>query len=347
VGRGESLNSFEQSERVRIESELVDLNGFRDRAFQSNWISDVQTPWCADTLQSQLQSIDFNSLQHAKDVCAPKSSGTKHELESLKAARMENPDRSLPGTSHLLSMKRNIDGEPVNQTVDDPVEMEILDATEVMLYVSVFKPKSKSRKDEYLIPASSTLACLRDKVECPLSGSEFKQVRNEGSFFCIENQFYLDESARRSGFAEPSVNALAHSKSCHSEFHSLLGEIHKQFMESSRWYEVPFRLARFYVFVHEEICEHLIMITDIRMLDINVDLINAEQYPRLMSRARTMWRSCDICSNGRASKVVFGDRFAPESPCFFCEPCYNLLHYNQQGLLLYDDFEVYPYSAEW
>ena len=35
---------------------------------------------------------------------------------------------------------------------------------------------------------------------------------------------------------------------------------------------------------------------------------------------------------------------AAENPCFFCEGCYDALHYDQSGRILYDDFAVYDYE---
>lgn len=36
-----------------------------------------------------------------------------------------------------------------------------------------------------------------------------------------------------------------------------------------------------------------------------------------------------------------------ENPAAFCADCYHALHYTQDGELLADDFEVFPYYHEY
>lgn len=38
--------------------------------------------------------------------------------------------------------------------------------------------------------------------------------------------------------------------------------------------------------------------------------------------------------------MTFGDKNAPENPCFWCDSCYRPFHYSEEGRLLYDDFQV-------
>jgi hypothetical protein len=44
--------------------------------------------------------------------------------------------------------------------------------------------------------------------------------------------------------------------------------------------------------------------------------------------------------------ITFHDKFSGESPCFFCEKCYQAFHYDQEGRLLYEDFQVFPYAYD-
>ena len=43
--------------------------------------------------------------------------------------------------------------------------------------------------------------------------------------------------------------------------------------------------------------------------------------------------------------MVYDSRLAPESPCFMCAECFQRLHYDAQGRLLFSDFEVYDYEG--
>lgn len=42
-----------------------------------------------------------------------------------------------------------------------------------------------------------------------------------------------------------------------------------------------------------------------------------------------------------ASKITIDDKWAKKNPCYFCDNCYYLLHYGENGCLLYNDFTVY------
>ena len=53
---------------------------------------------------------------------------------------------------------------------------------------------------------------------------------------------------------------------------------------------------------------------------------------------------CALC--GVCRYVTYDDKLAPENPFFFCERCYQPIHYNAVGHLHYNDFRVYPYEHE-
>lgn len=40
--------------------------------------------------------------------------------------------------------------------------------------------------------------------------------------------------------------------------------------------------------------------------------------------------------------VTNNDSFAPEDPCFFCDVCFRMLHYDSEGNKL-GEFLAYPY----
>ena len=52
-----------------------------------------------------------------------------------------------------------------------------------------------------------------------------------------------------------------------------------------------------------------------------------------------------LVRDGRTRRyVAYGDRLANENPMFYCSNCYDMLHYDTDGQLLYDDFTVYDYD---
>lgn len=50
-----------------------------------------------------------------------------------------------------------------------------------------------------------------------------------------------------------------------------------------------------------------------------------------------------MCEIFPAKFVTYNDKLSAEDPTFYCDKCYRQLHYDEQGQLLYSDFEVYRY----
>ncbi|ELV12178.1 snRNA-activating protein complex subunit 3 [Tupaia chinensis] len=76
-------------------------------------------------------------------------------------------------------------------------------------------------------------------------------------------------------------------------------------MEDFTFNDLYIKLGFPYLYCHQGDCEHVIVITDIR------------------------W-------------VTNNDSFAPEDPCFFCDVCFRMLHYDSEGNKL-GEFLAYPY----
>jgi snRNA-activating protein complex subunit 3 len=89
----------------------------------------------------------------------------------------------------------------------------------------------------------------------------------------------------------------------------------------------------------------VVVIRDMRIVHKD-DIHNALLYPLMRTQYRMRHRKCNICQIHRARKVTYEDKMSPQSPCFFCEYCYYLLHYSEDGRLLYDDFRVYDYALD-
>ncbi len=83
--------------------------------------------------------------------------------------------------------------------------------------------------------------------------------------------------------------------------------------------------------------------TDMRM-STNADVQNAAAYPLRPFMTRTKRRKCSVCNLYPALYVTYGDRLASENPFFYCEECFQPLHYDVNGDILYSDFNVYNYG---
>ncbi|PIO31532.1 hypothetical protein AB205_0055050 [Aquarana catesbeiana] len=76
-------------------------------------------------------------------------------------------------------------------------------------------------------------------------------------------------------------------------------------MEDYTFNDLNIKIGFPYLYSHQGDCEHIVTITDIR------------------------W-------------VTKSDSFAPDDPCFFCDVCFKMLHYDSEGNKL-GDFLAYAY----
>lgn len=140
-------------------------------------------------------------------------------------------------------------------------------------------------------------------------------------------------------------------------------------MEATRVGDLTLRVGATYVYTHQGDCEHALRCTDIRLATPH-ELETASSFPVTTYKLQRQQRKCAICEAAVAAKVVYNSRQAPETPCFFCQECFQVraclracvrgtakhrrrrtdaphplrtqrLHYSADGQLLFSDFEVY------
>jgi snRNA-activating protein complex subunit 3 len=70
------------------------------------------------------------------------------------------------------------------------------------------------------------------------------------------------------------------------------------------------------------------------------------EYPLLIFQSKQHMRKCSVCATFLAKLVTHHDRLAPASPAFFCQQCYDFLHKDADGNVLYQGFQVFPYYHE-
>ena len=110
-------------------------------------------------------------------------------------------------------------------------------------------------------------------------------------------------------------------------------------------------LGRRYVLCHGlGRCQHWLYFTDTHIHHPAVDARLQRSYPFIIYKRKQLIRTCEACQTMGATRVTYGDRFGLPSfsggGSFFCEQCYHMLHYDQDNMLLYDDFAVFPYTKE-
>ncbi|XP_064620708.1 snRNA-activating protein complex subunit 3-like [Lineus longissimus] len=215
--------------------------------------------------------------------------------------------------------------------------------SDVVLTVQVYDPfhrgDNRAQMDsEMLVCGRQCLTELRDVIMCPKDfaiNGEFshnldlpkdisaKDLYKSGYFF-IEDTFYNDmRDPTNRDYSELITKWVR-------ERDRGLGPYETRLMENTTFLDLTIQLGKPYVYVHQGDCEHLLIFTTIRMLHES-DSHNASDYPLLLKSKIRRCRKCRICTAFRAKWVINGSHLLPEDPCFLCEPCLKLLHYDGSG----------------
>lgn len=228
-------------------------------------------------------------------------------------------------------------------------EKERVEAPEVVLTVTVlrsFKFRQKKHSDAYFqkiradlsycVLSTQFLTELRDRFQCqldyvvpgdfsedPLADKEGRnrELYPSGSFF-IENTFYNDfRSTDAIDYSEPIVEWAKKKR---------LSDFKKADMAETRFIDLDVRLGQPYVYLHQGNCEHFFIFTDVRLLSPD-DCFDRTCYPVVHNVLRTHRLRCRACDTFTATWMTTGSKRDPEDPCFYCDKCLHLFHYDKDG----------------
>lgn len=126
-----------------------------------------------------------------------------------------------------------------------------------------------------------------------------------------------------------------------------------QVMKMTAIQECSLVMGKPYLFCHAGHCEHVIILLDRRSYVSAADG-SWTSFPKELfcyitgsvSGKKAKRRTCQVCEVSTATVITMHDRLAVSSPCFFCQSCYEMLHYGPDGELLYDDFVEIPYMHD-
>lgn len=62
-------------------------------------------------------------------------------------------------------------------------------------------------------------------------------------------------------------------------------------------------------------------------------------------QAYKLRRRCGICDKLTATRVTYNDMVAQDCPAFWCQACYLMLHYTNDGELLDPAHKVFEYQS--
>ncbi|KAJ1659814.1 hypothetical protein IWQ61_001152 [Dispira simplex] len=227
-----------------------------------------------------------------------------------------------------------------------------VDPHDVILSVTLYDSGLKTSKmQSLLVLGSQPLTALRDAMYCLLDflthSGRTKNVNTlttkvSSSYFFIDKTFYIDDrDSNAIDYTQPIREWLQKEERLHDPKFSGIGEPRP--MAQTRFRDLKLQLHTPYYFVHQGNCEHALVFTDVRALRKSDDH-NASTYPKLTFQCFLRRHKCRMCRTSPAEFVTINDVYSGESPCFFCQTCYNLFHYDQDGKLLYE-YQVFPYMT--
>ncbi|XP_029012902.1 snRNA-activating protein complex subunit 3 [Betta splendens] len=224
---------------------------------------------------------------------------------------------------------------------------------ELILTINVYYPASYERfcyvrpHMTLLLTGSHSLAELRDAICCvsdlqvcgefsntPDMAPDFiSKDHFKSAFFFFEGVFYND--MRFPECQDISMTTIEWAKTRNFPPYS------QAKMEETLFADLKIKVGFPYLYCHQGDCEHLVIITDIRLVHKG-DCIDKRLYPLLIHKHRIVTQKCAVCHVFIGRWFTTNDEFAPSDPCLFCDKCFRMLHYDAEGNKL-GDFLAYPY----
>jgi hypothetical protein len=173
------------------------------------------------------------------------------------------------------------------QEEDDPT----LTRSEVLITIQFHHVDQIGKKThEYLVLGHQALTMLRDVIEC-----RWNHVMGEpyipDSFFLIENTFYSDMRHPSAVDLSKSLREWADEKRKEDASFPTFA-MHR--MEDIMFVDLTIRLNVPYLYVHQGTCEHVFVISDIRLMHTK-DNHDMKAYPQKSFCRKMSRRMCTMC----------------------------------------------------
>ena len=311
---------------------------------------DIETPGPTFTTQGKVgQLIDEAVSKFLPKLGELKNKDDVHprQLTSLLLSKITIPTVAEIERSHKSSkleclqaeQKKGSQRPEVNYISPFLQHAAHLDATtvnpdDVLLSVAVVQPGEggKAKAQEFLVLGSQPLSALRDSIYC-LSNHTLGGAQRRSGYFFLESTFYND-------MRDPSN--IDYSRYLLESDPAAMERFQSRKMEDTLFKDIAVSVGTPYIFMHQGDCQHTLVFTEIRQMQpYDCRLVTA--YPLQVFQCKIRRKKCRICDIFASRYVTYNDKLAPDNPCFFCDNCYVDFHYGADGVILYDDFEVFPY----
>ncbi|KAF4025354.1 hypothetical protein G4228_017364 [Cervus hanglu yarkandensis] len=240
-------------------------------------------------------------------VCGVRRRLLKHREETLTI------DRACRQETFAYEMESHAIGKKPENSADMIEEGELILSINIFYPVIFHKHKEHKPYQTMLVLGSQKLTELRDSICCVSDlqiGGEFSNTPDQApeniSKDLYKSAFFYFEGTFYNDKRYPECRDLSRTIIEWSESHDRgYGKFQTAKMEDFTFNDLYIKVGFPYLYCHQGDCEHVVVITDIR------------------------W-------------VTNNDSFAPQDPCFFCDVCFRMLHYDAEGNKL-GEFLAYPY----
>ncbi|MEQ2229713.1 hypothetical protein ILYODFUR_021673 [Ilyodon furcidens] len=366
----EPNSSIPEYEFVNVNTKPFHIGSFRDEWLKRLQPRDVSfQPVDQDTFEASFaeeMGLGEETMAELRSVCS---------VDSLRChAEDQQPDEVVPTNSTLKTVtqrKKKQENKTSEKSSKNRHELyaneldrltvgrvpetedDMIPEGEVILTINIYFP-GNFEKFNYIRPhmtllmtGSHTLAELRDAICCVSDlqvCGEFSSTPDmapdfiskdlfKSAFFFFEGVFYND--MRYPECQDISSTTIKWTKS--QNFPSFS----QAKMEDTRFVDLKVKVGFPYLYCHQGDCEHLVIITDVRLVHKG-DCLDRKLYPLLIHKNRVLTQKCAVCHVFISRWYTTRDQFAPSDPCLFCDKCFRMLHYDKEGNKL-GEFLAYPY----
>ncbi|XP_011153343.1 snRNA-activating protein complex subunit 3 isoform X2 [Harpegnathos saltator] len=278
-------------------------------------------------------------------------------LETLKVLKKYN--------NTLLQKYYTQNGIPiVHEKLSNEVKT-IKPGSDFLVYVQVYEPFNSSiqRSGKYFKPnfptlrmkyVISILGCqylteLREKITCvsdmsiatEISENPDEQIENlaknvyKSGFFFIENTFYNDMRDANNVNYSDVILKWANTR-------DKIGPFKTARMENVRIDSLCARFGFPWVYMHQGSCEHLIVLSDARLVTENDDL-STSVYPKIEKIKPIPGKNCLMCGLLNVRWILTEHNRIPHDTSYFCENCFR--SYNYINNIKVGNFKAYRYPC--
>ncbi|CAD5224083.1 unnamed protein product [Bursaphelenchus okinawaensis] len=245
-----------------------------------------------------------------------------------------------------FDLQRPLKPKNTKKANDFVVTVSMLAPQNVMSSTNTDNSLRKQCEVKYMVTGDMLLSKLREKVFCQADYWCNKQDYEDNSdpnnyfmnlypsgFFFIYDTFFVDKTNPNATDISKEIREFMKRKKDSFKEHYV------EDMTEVKISDLTIRLGQPYVFVHQGHCEHLIIFTDLRLMNVN-DIQDLSLYPVILYDSRKTTNCC-VCKDNVAAFVVTESDRMPVNPGFMCERCFKRFHYERKMRI--GDFKAYHF----